>query len=99
MHRCILSSIGQPDPAVDEDSSLPVDEYVSHGSFALNRVSALARMRAFIAVHLAKDLQPLTAAVAFTKREALHRNTPGEEAYRCLSARSSDFCVAFETRM
>ena len=94
-----MNRVGQPDPAVDEDSSLPVDEYLSHSSFALNRVSALARMSGFVAVDLSEDLQTLTAAVAFTKREALHRNTPGEEAYRCLSARSSDFCVAFETRM
>jgi hypothetical protein len=99
VYGCVLNGIGQPDPAVDEDSSLPVNEYVSHGSFTLYRVSALARVRAFIAVHLGEDLQPLTAAVAFTKREALHRNTPGEEGYRRLSARSSDFCVAFETRM
>jgi len=77
-----LSSIGQPDPAVDEDSSLSVDEYVTHGSFALNGVSALARMRAFIAVYLGEDLQPLTAAVAFTKCEALHGNTPGAQDYR-----------------
>jgi len=85
MYGCILNDIGQPYPAVDEDSSLPVNEYVPHGSFALNRVPALARMCVFVAVHLAEDLQPLTAAVAFTKREALHGNTPGQQDYRRLS--------------
>jgi len=67
-----VNRVGQPDPAVDEDSSLPVDEYLSHSSFALNRVSALARMSGFVAVDLSEDLQTLTAAVAFTKRQALH---------------------------
>ena len=85
MYGSVLTGIGQPDPAVDEDSSLPVDEYVPHGSSALNRVSALARMCVFVAVHLGEDLQPLTAAVAFTKREALHSNTPKERGYRRLS--------------
>jgi len=67
-----LNGIGQPDPAADEDGSFPVDENVSHGSFALNRVSALARVCVLITVHLGENLQPSTASVAFTKCQALH---------------------------
>jgi len=96
-----LGSIGQPDPAVDEDSSLPVDEYVSHGSFALNRVSALTRMCVLIAVHLGENLQASTASVAFTKCQALHgKYSKGKsEITGGPVSRASDINVAVETRM